>query len=289
MKNDIAYISNAPFCCEGEYPMKSIEITMILAFTALFFVACGQNQTEEESVTFDQTNRAVYGTHFVADCNGRTTYDVDDVIAFSDVVARGTVLGVDAALSPMKSNSNDVPDVDADNCDGTISAGLDAVIRLDRVDYLAVDLGEKEGDTLTLRISAEELGDVWNTEALFRDGALEWTDGQPLMEGDEIVFTAIALEDDLYSLSGHPFAWVSGKRLVSATEEKHSFACLDFEYADELFRGSADESKQLIDRVSSEGVNRDSDVGRRLHNSRLMDAQRGFYPDTARCFVDVDE
>lgn len=267
--------------------MKSMQTKMLTTLSVLLLVACSQEQSNGEKVSFDSTTRAVYGSQFYTDCDRRETYTGADLATFSDIVAVGTVMSVDAALSPMKSNGTNPADVSAESCEGTISAGVDAQIRLDTVSYAKANL--RAGSAVTLRISAEELDDAWNTMAIYRDGVIEWTDGQPLMEGDQILFTAIILSDDLYSLSAHPFAWVSGERLVSATEEAHSYGCFEFEYADELFHGATDDSFRRIERFVSDESNRVSSTGQNLRNSRLMDAERGFYPDTARCFLNVVE
>lgn len=259
---------------------------MVLALAALLGslgAGCGEDE-RVETVTFDRTDRAVYGSQSDSSCAGLTTYGVDDVTAFSDVIAVGTVLRIDAALSPMKSNSSDVPNVSADDCDGTISAGIDARIRLDRVPYADGELSP--GSTLTLRIAEEELDNVWGTMAVYEGGAIEWLGGQPLMEGDQVFFTAVALKEGVFSLSGHPFAWISGDKLNSPAEGEHGYSCLDLDYADELFRGSVDDSIRRIERLGCDQANCLNETGEALHDSRVMDAERGYYPDSARCFLD---
>jgi hypothetical protein len=231
---------------------------------------------EESRETFDRSSHLEYKAEASSSCAGEVSYTLEDLRNFSDIVAVGEVTAVNPATEPIRFN---VDGIDFEECDGTLVAGLDLEVALDETFYAAE--GVDVPDTITLRITAEELDDVWSTTVTLDGDRLSWLGRRQVYPGNDIVFSAIFLEDkEIFNLSGHPFAFAAGDDVIGTSDDGYGFGCFDFPYASELYTGELADVRAKVASAENE-----ADTDAEPAEVRRSDAEQGFLPDTAICFI----
>jgi hypothetical protein len=231
---------------------------------------------EESRETFDQGTRLEYKAEASSSCSGEISYTLADLRSFSDIVAVGEITAVNPATEPIRFN---VDGIDFEECNGTLVTGLDLEVALDETFY--ADEGVEVSDTITLRITAEELDDVWSTTITLDGDRLSWLGRRQVYPGNDIVFSAIHLENEnLFNLSGHPFAFAAGDDVIGTSDDGYGFGCFDFPYASELYTGELADVRAKVASAETGG-----DAESEPAQVRRSDAEQGYLPDTAICFI----
>lgn len=240
--------------------------------------------TDDTSVEYNEAFRIRYEAPSRSNCpDGRTVYGSADLAAFSDIVAYGRVIDIQPAVQPLEFT---VDGAGGDTCNGTISPGVDVTIAPEATLLTDGNTGGSSGDAsenFIVRITNRELDKVWNSKIVIENGRINWLGSRRIYVGDSIVVSAVYIEAfDLYSLAGHPFAFVDKDRVAGTSGGDYRFGCSDYTYASELYRGSLEDFRDTVrDLVSGAQFTGEG----ALYSDRKTEAIEDFIPGTASCFV----
>lgn len=243
--------------------------------------------TDDSSVEYNEAFRIRYEAAGRSNCpDGRMVYESDDLASFSDIVAFGRVTDIQPAIVPLEFS---VDGAGGETCNGTISPGIDITIEPDAT-FMRSSNSDGGGtdepsvdDSFTLRITNRELDKVWDSTVVIENGIINWLGTRQIFVGDTIAVSAVYIEEfDLFSLAGHPFAFIDQDRVAGTSGGTYRFGCSDYTYADELYQGSVEDFRErLSELVSGKAPALDG----ALYSARKSDAVDTFIPGTALCFV----